>query len=113
MEEFKLMSLRNIAAAALLGFSLLFNSGCNTEQAPVKKVASIDETAIYEMDMFKTAQADLKKWIDEEGKKAQEKVKDKSDEEKAKASNQPERLAFDGLNTEHRPRGEQEKESLP
>ena len=85
MEEFKLMSLRNIAAAALLGFSLLFNSGCNTEQAPVKKVASIDETAIYEMDMFKTAQADLKKWIDEEGKKAQEKVKDKSDEEKAKA----------------------------
>lgn len=79
------MRLRNIAAAAVVGMSLLFAAGCETEKAPVKKVASIDESVIYQMDMFVKANEDLNKWADETSKKKQEEVKDKSDEEKAKA----------------------------
>ncbi|MFA5504786.1 MAG: OmpH family outer membrane protein [Vulcanimicrobiota bacterium] len=79
------MRLRNIAAAAVVGMSLLFAAGCETEKAPVKKVASIDESVIYQMDMFVKANEDLNKWAEETSKKKQEEVKDKSDEEKAKA----------------------------
>ena len=78
------MKLRNIAVAALMSVALLFAAGCETEKAPVKKVASIDESVIYQMDMFVKANEELDKWADETSKKYQEEVKDKSDEEKAK-----------------------------
>lgn len=83
------MRLRNIAklvgTAWVLGLCVLFSTGCETEQnAPVKKVASIDESEIYQMEMFTKANEELDKWADETSKKYQEEVKDKSDEEKAK-----------------------------
>jgi outer membrane protein len=88
MEELTLMRLRNIALSVVLGVSLLFAAGCETEKAPVKKVASIDESVVYQMDMFTNADKELEKWADEESKKRQESVKDKSDEEKQAAFQQ-------------------------
>lgn len=79
------MSLRNMAVAAALGLSLMFHAGCNTAQPPVKKVASIDESVIYQMEMFTKAQDDLKKWAEEEGEKRQKEAEGMSDEDKAKA----------------------------
>jgi Skp family chaperone for outer membrane proteins len=84
LEDLNLMSLRNIAAAATLGITLLFATGCNTEAPPVKKVASIDESVIYQMEMFKKAEEDLNKWADEKSKEMAKSVEGKSDEEKAK-----------------------------
>jgi outer membrane protein len=83
MEDLTLMRLRNIAVAAVLGVSLLFAAGCETEKAPVKKVASIDESVVYQMDMFTKANEELDKWAEETSKKYQEEVKDGTDEEKA------------------------------
>lgn len=84
-DENKLMRLRKLALAAGLGLSLLFNAGCNTEKPPVKKIAAIDETVIYELDMFKKADEELGKWREEELKKRGAAVENASDEEKAKA----------------------------
>ena len=78
------MKLRNIAVAALMSVALLFAAGCETEKAPVKKVASIDESVIYQMDMFVKANEELDKWADDTSKKYQQEVKDQSDEAKAK-----------------------------
>ncbi len=89
------MSLRKIAVACGLSLSLLFVAGCSGDapggggqSAAVKKVASIDESAIYGMDDFKKAEEALNKWSDDEVKKRQEAVKNKSDEEKATAFSQ-------------------------
>lgn len=90
------MSLRKIAVACGLSLSLLFVAGCTgdgaggggAKSAAVKKVASIDESAIYGMDDFKKAEESLNKWSDDEVKKRQEAVKDKSEEEKATAFSQ-------------------------
>lgn len=79
------MRLRNIATAVVLGVSLLFAAGCETEQAPVKKVASIDESAVYSMEMFTKANEELDKWAQEESEKRRIAVESKSDEEKQKA----------------------------
>ena len=78
------MKLRNIAVAALMSVALLFAAGCETEKAPVKKVASIDESVIYQMDMFVKANEELDKWADDTSKKYQQEVQDQSDEAKAK-----------------------------
>jgi outer membrane protein len=74
-----------MALAAALGLSLLFTTGCNTETAPIKKVASIDESQIYEMEIFTKADEEVKAWADAEGPKREKAVADKSDEEKAAA----------------------------
>lgn len=79
------MSLRKMAAAVVLGLSLLVTTGCNTEQAPVKKVASIDESAVYQMDMFVTAEKELNDWTEAEVAKRRKEVSEKSDEEKNKS----------------------------
>lgn len=84
-DDRELMSLRNMALAAALGMSLLFHAGCKTEQPPIKKIAAIDETVIYDLEMFKKADEELSKWREDEYKKRGEAVKGKSDEEKAKA----------------------------
>ena len=63
------MSLRKVALACGLGAALLFGAGCENAgggggapSAAAKKVASIDEAAINEMDEFKKAQKELDKW---------------------------------------------------
>ncbi len=78
------MSLRNMAVTAALGLALLFTPGCTTETPPVKKVASIDESVIRQMDMFKKANEELDEWAETESKKMAEEVKDGTDEEKGK-----------------------------
>lgn len=77
------MSLRNMALAAALGVSLLLNTGCNTEKAPIKKVAAIDESAVYQLEMFVNAEKELDKWAEEKSKKMAEEAKGKSDEVKS------------------------------
>ncbi len=83
------MSLRKVALACGLGLSLLFGSGCDnagggggSPSAAAKKVASIDEAAINQMDEFKKAQETLDKWAEEEVKKRQKQVEGKSDADK-------------------------------
>lgn len=78
------MSLRNMAVTAALGMSLLLSSGCNTESAPVKKVASLDQTAIYEMDVFTKPEKELEEWAKKKSDEMAKEVEGKSDEEKAK-----------------------------
>lgn len=79
------MRLKNMALAAALGFSLLFQAGCNTEKPAVKKIASIDESVIYDLPMFTDADKKLKEWRDAEVKKRTKALEGKSDEEKQKA----------------------------
>lgn len=83
------MSLRKVALACGLGAALLFGAGCENAgggggapSAAAKKVASIDEAAINEMDEFKKAQKELDKWAETEVKKRAELVKDKTEAEK-------------------------------
>lgn len=83
------MSLRNMAAAAVLGFGLLLGAaGCNGEKAPVKKVASIDESTIYSMEMFTNAEKELDEWTKAELEKRRKVVEKKPDKEKAEALKQ-------------------------
>lgn len=78
------MSLRNLMAAVVLGVSLLSLSGCETEKTPIKKVASIDESVIYQMDMFTSAQKELDAWAEKRSKELADQAKNKkTDEEKA------------------------------
>ena len=77
------MSLRNMALAAALGVSLLFGAGCEKEKTPIKKVAAIDESAVYQLEMFTNAEKELDKWAEERSKKLAEEAKGKSDEIKA------------------------------
>lgn len=83
------MSLRKVAFACGLGLALFFGSGCEntgggggSPSAAAKKVASIDEAAINQMDEFKKAQETLDKWASDEVKKRQKQVEGKSDAEK-------------------------------
>jgi outer membrane protein len=83
------MSLRKVALTLGLGLTLLVGAGCQGggggiagPSAAAKKVASIDEAAIYQMDEFKEAQEALDKWAETEFAKRRDAVKDKSDQEK-------------------------------
>lgn len=78
------MNLRNIAVAAAIGASLMLNSGCQTETAPVKKVASIDESAVYEMEMFTKARKEVDEWGKTKSEEMAKEVEKASDEDKAK-----------------------------
>lgn len=88
------MSLKKVALSLGLAWSLIGIVGCGQgagPQAPsgaVKKVAAIDESAIYGMDEFKKAQESLTKWADDESNKRREAVKDKSEAEKEEAFKQ-------------------------
>lgn len=89
------MSLRKVALTLGLGLTLLAGAGCQAggggaagPSAAVKKVASIDESAIYQMDEFKKAQEALDKWAETEVNKRREAVKDKPDQEKDAAFQQ-------------------------
>ncbi len=90
------MSLRNVALGMGLSLTLLFGAGCGEggvggakgPSAAVKKVASIDESAIYGMDEFKNAKETLDKWAETESNKRREQVKDKPDTEKEEAFRQ-------------------------
>lgn len=86
------MNIRKVSVALALGLTLVWGSGCqgggtdlggsgSTSEA-AKKVASIDEAAIYGMDEFKKADETLKKWDEKERTAAYSKVKDKSPQEK-------------------------------
>ncbi len=89
------MSLRKVALACGLGLALFVSSGCNggggggtgagASSAAAKKVASIDEAAINQMDEFKKAQEELDKWATEAAKKAQDATKGKPESEQQAA----------------------------
>lgn len=90
------MSLKFAALSLGLSLTLLFGAGCDAgggggtqgAKAAAKKVASIDESAIYGMDEFKKAQETLTKWADEESEKRRKEVEGKSDAEKEAAFKQ-------------------------
>lgn len=90
------MRLRNIALTLGLSFTLLFGAGCGeggvgggkSQSAAAKKVASIDETAIYSLDEFKKANEALNKWANEESAKRAKAVEGKSEAEKNQAYQQ-------------------------
>lgn len=78
------MSLRNMAVTAALGMTLLFSAGCNSTPPPVKKVASIDQSAIYQMEMFTKADKELDDWAKAEvERRTKELGEEATDEEKA------------------------------
>lgn len=86
------MSLRKFALACGLGLALFAGSGCEnagggggSPSAAAKKVASIDETAINEMEEFKKAQKELDDWAQAEVEKRAKAVEKKSDAEKQAA----------------------------
>lgn len=83
------MSLRKVALACGLGAALLLGAGCenaggggSAPSAAAKKVASIDEAAINEMDEFKKAQEELDKWAKAEVEKRAKQVEGKTEAEK-------------------------------
>ena len=93
------MSLRKVALALGLSVTLLLASGCpgggagggggaKSSSAAVKKVASIDEAVIYEMDEFKKAQKTLDDWAEAEVTKRRKQVETKTDAEKDAAFQQ-------------------------
>jgi outer membrane protein len=88
------MSLRKVALTVGLGLALLIGAGCGEggaakgPSAAVKKVASIDESAIYAMDEFKKAKESLDKWADDEVAKRRKAVESKPDAEKDAAFQQ-------------------------
>lgn len=90
------MSLKNTALSLGLGLTLLLSAGCDggggggtqSSSAAVKKVASIDNAAIYGMDEFKKAKETLDKWADDESEKRRKEVAEKSDAEKEAAFKQ-------------------------
>ena len=89
------MSLKKVALACGLGLALLVGSGCNgggggaagggASNAAAKKVASIDEAAINEMDEFKKAQKTLDDWAKDAVEKARKKVEGKPEAEQQAA----------------------------
>lgn len=90
------MSLRNVALSMGLSLTLLFGAGCGEggvgaakgPSAAVKKVASIDESAIYGMDEFKKGKETLDKWAQTEGEKRRKALEGKTDAEKEEAFRQ-------------------------
>lgn len=89
------MRVKNFALTLGLSITLLFGAGCGeggggskAPSAAAKKVASIDESAIYGLDEFKKANEALTKWADEESKKRAQAVEGKSDAEKNAAYQQ-------------------------
>ena len=81
------MSLKNMAVSAALGLTLLFSAGCNNTAPPVKKVGSIDQSVIYQMEMFTKAEKELDDWAKAEVERRTKELEEKnaSDEEKAKS----------------------------
>ena len=80
------MSLRNIALAGLVSISLLFTTGCETQDsAAAKKVASIDGSEVYRSEIFTNAEKELDTWIKAEVEARGKALEGKPDSEKAEA----------------------------
>ncbi|MGE0488506.1 MAG: OmpH family outer membrane protein [Vulcanimicrobiota bacterium] len=75
--------LRGGLLSVMLALVALGLTGCpGATKAPVDKVVSLDEQAIYDLPAFKKAEEDLKKWVEDERKKLEKKAEGKNDEER-------------------------------
>ncbi len=81
------MTWKPICAAVVLSTLMVLTAGCErlttSKSEAVKKVASIDDSAINSMDEFRQAEESLDAWAQEESQRLQKEAQGQSDEVKA------------------------------